>query len=160
MVIFDPDEPGVQRDWAGPRADFTIGGDLLAAAAVAPEDIHARIRGVLEDAEHPIVAQTAPDEPAIPRAAVCALREPKLLVAEVVNDRVGAASLSEDLEDEPDGPLDLLVRIEYDAPLVGVAQADRQREAEFALLGLVELAALEARADHMELGVSDGGLEP
>ena len=41
-------------------------------------------------------------ESAVPRAAVGALRKPQLLPAEVVHDRVGAAGLMEDVEDEPD----------------------------------------------------------
>ena len=89
------------------------------------------------------MVQPAPDESAVPRPAVGPLRKPQLLPAEVVHDRVGAAHLAKDLEDQPDSALDLLVRIEHDAPLVAVAQADRQREAELTLLGLVELAALE-----------------
>ena len=101
------------------------------------------------------MAQPPPYESAVPRAAVGALRKPQLLPAEVVHDRVGAAGLMEDVEDQPDGALHLLVRIEHDAPLVGVAQANRQREAELTFLGLVELAALEARANDVQLGLGD-----
>ena len=158
MVILDPHEPGVQRDAARAHADVAFGGNLL-RALVTPEDIRPGIRGVLENVEHAVVVQPTPDESAVPRPAVGALREPQLLSAEVVHDRVGAARLAEDLEDQPDSALDLLVRIEHDAPLVGVAQADRQREAELTLLGLVELAALEARANDVQLGLGDGGLE-
>ena len=67
--------------------------------------------------------------------------------------------MAEDLEDQPHSALDLLVRSQHDAPLVAVAQADRQREAELTLLGLVELAALEARGNDVQLGLGDGSLE-
>ena len=74
------------------------------------------------------MVQPSPDESAVPRPAVGALRKLQLLPAEVVHDRVGAAGLTEEVEDEPHRALNLLVRIEHDAPLVGVAQTDRQRE--------------------------------
>jgi hypothetical protein len=46
------------------------------------------------------------------------------------------------------------------ARLLAIDIAHRQRETEFAPLGLVAFAALEARADKMQLGLRHGPFEP
>ena len=75
VVILHPHEPSVQRDAASADADVALRGDLL-GALVAPEDVRSGIRGVLENVEHAVVVQPAPNESAVPRPAVGSFREP------------------------------------------------------------------------------------
>jgi len=71
--------------------------------------------------------------------------------------RVGGALLLEQLEHGPHRALYLLVGIEHDAVAIP-NEADRQRKAQLALVCFVELAAVQARANNMQLGLGERAL--
>ena len=70
----------------------------------------------------------------------------------MLDDGVCSAFFFEQLEYGPDGSLHVLVWIEHDAAAI-VDEANRQREAQLAPVRLVELAAVQARADDVQFGL-------
>ena len=76
---------------------------------------------------------------------------------EALHHGVGGALLFEQLEDAANRTLHLLVGVEHD--LVAIPdEADRQRKAQLALVRFVELAAVQARANDMQLGLGERAL--
>ena len=76
------------------------------------------------------------------------------------NGPIGTACLPKEGEDQSHGTLHFGIRIQQDAAgFLAIDIADRQRKAQFAALGLVAFASLEARADKMEFGLGNGPFE-
>src|SRR5215471_13544886 len=73
---------------------------------------------------------------------------------EALNHSVGGVLLLKQFEDRSNSALDLLVWVEND--LVAVEyQANRERKTQLPLLRLIEFAAVEARANDMQFGLSE-----
>jgi hypothetical protein len=101
--------------------------------------------------------QPAPEEFSVPRATIGTTREAQPEFLEAPHGAVGGTLAFEQFEDHADRALDLPIGIEHD--LVALEyEADRQREAQFAPGGFVEFAAMEARADDVQLRLGEGAL--
>src|SRR5258708_14359156 len=73
---------------------------------------------------------------------------------EALNHAIGAALLLKQLEDGSNGTLYFLVRIKNDILAVEY-QTNWQREAQLTFLRFVEFAAVEARANNVQFGLSE-----
>src|SRR5437016_2159958 len=125
------------------------------------EDVGPCKGGIAQHAQDSSMSELAPDDLSIPNAAVSAPRKTQIVLQEVPNDPIGTAGLPEDREDQSHGALDFGIRIEQNAAgFIPIDIAHRQRETELSALGLVAFAALEARADKMQLGLRHGAFEP
>src|SRR6516165_1646852 len=145
-------EIGCAREQYAPP--ILAGGANLLTRLVAPEHIGAGVRWIGKDAEHPRMGQRTPDELAIPGAAILAARKAKTALLEALNHAIGAALLLKQLEDCSNGALYFLVRIKNDVLAVEY-QTNWQREAQLTLLRFVEFAAVEARANNVQFGLSE-----
>src|SRR5215475_2407197 len=95
------------------------------------------------------MGETAPNELAIPGAAVSPAWKAKAELVEALNHAVGAILLLKQLEYCPNSALHFLVWIENN--LVGVVHKPNwYREAQLTLLRLVEFCSVEARANNVE----------
>ncbi len=88
-----------------------------------------------------------------------ATRETQTEFIEALDDAKSRALPREQIEDRSHCALDFLVWIEHDFVALE-DKSDRQREAQFALGRLVELTAMEARADDMQLRLRERALHP
>jgi hypothetical protein len=80
---------------------------------------------------------------------------------EVAHDLAGGAGAAEGLEEEPHGALDLRVRVQRQALRGRVPdKPEGGVHPQLAPPRLVELAAEEARAQHVELGLAHRALQP
>src|SRR5215813_956110 len=93
------------------------------------------------------MGETAPNEPAIPGAAVSPAWKAKAELVEALNHAVGAILLLKQLEYCPNSALHFLVWIENNLVAV-VHKPNWYREAQLTLLRLVEFCSVEARARH------------
>ena len=158
MVIGDRNAPGILRHQARARADFA-GRSHPFGRLVSPEHINAGVGGIGEDAEHSRMGQPAPNKLAVPCTAIGATRETQTEFIEALDDAKSRALPREQIEDRSHYALDFLVWIEHNFVALE-DKSDRQREAQFALGRLVELTAMEARADDMQLRLRERALHP
>src|SRR6202040_6330 len=156
MVIADQHAPGLLRHWARPGSDLA-GRSHLFGRLVAAEDVGAGVAGIGQKADHARMRQPTPDELSVPRAAVRTAWKVQPKIMEAPHHRVGGAFLFEKLEDGADRALDLLVRVE-DNLVVVEDEPDRQWESQFTPGGFVQFAAVEARADDMQLRLGESAL--
>src|SRR6266849_4504116 len=124
---------------------------------MSPEHVGAGIRGIRQDTEHPRMGQSPPEQFAIPGAAVRPTRKTKTQPLEALDYGVRTALSFEQFEHRSNGALYFLVRIERNLVVVK-NQTNRQREVQFTLVRLVELAAVEARADDVKLCLGERAL--
>ncbi|MCY1282253.1 hypothetical protein D9M68_655740 [compost metagenome] len=129
------------------------------AVLVPSKDINARIRRILDQADHALMSQAPPDEPARPSAAVGALGKAQATFGEALDDRVCAAGLVKQAKRQLHGAAHLVIGIQDDVALVVIAQPNRERKAQLTLLRLVELAALEAPAQKVQFGLCHRAFE-
>ena len=122
----------------------------------APEHERPGVAGIMEQGEDRAVQQRPPGEFVMMRPAVRAVREAEALGMEGADRGARRPRPLEGGEDQPDGPLHLLVGIEDDLPIFAVAQADGQGEAEGAVARFVEDAPAQAGAQHMEFRLRHG----
>ena len=107
MVVLDFDEPRVARHPLHTLTNLTVLQDLLDATKAA-EYVDACVGWILDDAEHAAVGQMAPDELAVPDAAVGPLGKLQSLLGEALNDTVGAARLAKELKHQTQHSLHFL----------------------------------------------------
>src|SRR6266404_801507 len=124
---------------------------------MSPEHVGAGIRWIRQDTEHPRMGQSTPEQFAIPGAAVRPTRKTKTQPLEALDYGVRTALSFEQFEHRSNGALYFLVRIERNLVVVK-NQTHRQREVQFTLVRLVELAAVEARADDVKLCLGERAL--
>ena len=98
VMIADHHPPGVLRHQARPRADLAGGLDLF-RRLVAAEHIDAGVGWIGQDAEHPRMGQPAPNQLAVPCAAIRPAREAQPKFLEASYDAVGRALAGEQIED-------------------------------------------------------------
>src|SRR3954471_4494158 len=101
--------------------------------------------------------QTPPNKLAVPGASIGAPREVQPAFLKATDHAVGGPLLLKQLEHRPDSSLHLLIGIEDD-PVVLEHQANRQGKAQLAPGGFVELTTVEARANDVQLCLSEGSL--
>ncbi|MNS63244.1 hypothetical protein D3C72_963330 [compost metagenome] len=94
-----------------------------------------------------------PDESTCPGTAIGALGKAQPIFGKALDDCVCAAGLLKQTKYQLHGAANLVIGIEDDATLIVIAQANRKRKAQLALLRLVELAALEAAAQEVQFGL-------
>src|SRR5258706_1322245 len=124
---------------------------------MSPEHVGAGIRWIRQDTEHPRMGQSTPEQFAIPGAAVRSTWKAKTQPLEALDYGVRTALSFEQFEHRSNGALYFLVRIERNLVVVK-NQTHRQREVQFTLVRLVELAAVEARADDVKLCLGERAL--
>src|SRR5258708_9700341 len=124
---------------------------------MSPEHVGAGIRWIRQGTEHPRMGQSTPEQFAIPGAAVRPTRKTKTQPLEALDYGVRTALSFEQFEHRSNGALYFLVRIERNLVVVK-NQTNRQREVQFTLVRLVELAAVEARADDVKLCLGERDL--
>ena len=156
MMTRNDDAPLILRHEARLSADLAGRANPL-AGLVSPEHVSAGIRWIGQDAEHPRMSQTAPEQFAIPSPAVGPARKAKTKLLEAPDHRIGAALSLEQFEHRPNGALHFLIGVERDL-IVVENKADRQSEAQLTFVRLVELAAVEARADDVQLCLGERAL--
>src|ERR1039458_9807173 len=139
--------------------NFAIGVDLTTILTAA-EDVHPRIGWVLEHTQYAAVAQPSPYNLAIPRPAVRSLGKSQSPFREAMYDRIGAARFAKEAKYHFYRAPHFCIGVRNDAALLVVAITDRKREAQLAFFRFVELTALEARVQKMQLGLSHGPLQP
>jgi hypothetical protein len=93
----------------------------------------------------------------IPCPTICAARKAKAKLLEALYNGEGTAFAREQLEHCPNRALHLPVWIEHDLVFVE-NKPDRQCEPQIASRRLVELATVEAPANDVQLGLSEGAL--
>src|SRR6266436_4873892 len=155
MVIRNDDAPLVLRHPARLGADLAGRPNLL-ASLMSPEHVGAGIRWIRQDTEHPRMGQSTPEQFAIPGAAVRPTRKAKTQPLEALDYGVRTALSFEQFEDHSNGALHFLVRIERNLVVVK-NQTNRQREVQFTLVRLVELAASQALYSHGSASRPSGG---
>src|SRR6266852_9882463 len=75
-------------------------------------------------------------------------------------DRIGAARFAKEAKHHFHRAPHFFIGVQNDAALLAVAITDRERETQLAFFRFVELTALEARVQKMQLGLSHGPLQP
>ena len=119
-------------------------GQALKTRLGAAIDIDARVLGVVQDVQDTGMAQRSPNQLTMASTAPETGGALEVTVGEVLDDGQGGSRLLEQVEDQPDGLLDLFVGVEDDPALGIVDQPRGQPEPQLALGGLLELAAQEA----------------
>src|SRR6202140_1378137 len=153
MVIGNDNAPLVLRHPARLGADLAGRSNLL-ASLVSPEHVGAGIRWIRQDTEHPRMGQSTPEQFAIPGAAVRPTRKAKTQFLEALDHAVRAALSFEQFKDRSNGALHFLVRVKCNLVVVK-DQTNRQREVHLTLVRFVEFATVEARADDVQLCLSE-----
>src|SRR5258708_16622572 len=156
MVIRNDDAPLVLRHPARLGADLASRSNLL-ASLVSPEHVGAGIRWIRQDTEHPRMGQPTPEQLAIPGTTVRPTRKAKTQPLEALDYGVRATLSFKQFEDGSNGALHLLIRIECNLVVVK-NQTNRQRAVQFTLVRFVELTAVEARADDVQLCLGERAL--
>jgi len=154
MVVLDADVPLLAR-----RAALVLGDHAVVHApfgALAPVRIRAREHRVGEDVVDRLVGRRRP-----PHLAVAGrpARELAVLLQQPQHHLPGALKLIEVREHGRDRVRDRLVRGDPDLPGLVVLQAGWQREAQLALARLVQAAAAQPRAEHVQLGLAHRALQ-
>jgi len=147
VSILQNDGPIITLDLA--RAAFDAGsftGQGLSTGLGSAIDIGASVGRGVEDGQYPTVAQGSPDQFTVAGPPPPTGGEKELMVAKVLDDRQGRTRFLEQIEDEPQGLLNLFVGIKDD-PTSGVVDQPRRRtETELAFVSLLQFAAQEAAA--------------
>src|SRR6202795_4487237 len=149
MMVRNDDAPLILWHQAGLSADFAGRPNLL-ASSISSKHVSAGVRWVRQDAEHPRMGQAAPEQFAVPGASVRPTRKAQAELLEALDHGIGRALSFEQFKYHSNGTLHFLVGIEN--------KADRQSEMQLTFAGLVELAAVEARADDVQLCLSESTL--
>src|SRR5262249_4895439 len=97
VVISNDNTPLLLWHPARPRADLAGGADLF-ASLVATKYVGAGVRWIGEHAEKPRMGQPAPDQLAVPDAAVRPTRKQKSALMEALNNAVSGALLLKQFE--------------------------------------------------------------
>src|ERR1700726_4741044 len=94
-------------------ANLPVWSNLLARFAPS-ENISAGVARIRQDAEHPRMGQSTPDQFAIPGAAVRTARKAKAELLKALNNAIGATLFLKQFEDYSNSALHFPVRIEDD----------------------------------------------
>ncbi len=124
----------------------------LAALTAPPIGERACVARVVQDLEHPVVAEGEPSEGALVRPGLHRGGEGEPLGGEGLQGGPGRAGAGEGGEQAGDGVAHALVRVEDHAPGGVIDQADGQRHDEFAAAGLGELPAAQPCLEQVQLG--------
>src|SRR5262249_19101181 len=126
----------------------------LAAGLGAAIDVGARVRGIVQDGQDPIMGERFPDQVAMSSPTPKPSGTTEVVLGEVLDDGQGRGRLLEEIEDQAHGVPDLLVRVEDD-PALGVVDQSRGRsEPELALASLLQLATQESATEPVQLGLT------
>jgi len=79
----------------------------------------------MEQPQHIVMLYLAPDHLTLMRPTAHPPRKRHLILPEGPHRRVGRAGTSEGAKEEVDRVLHLPIRVEYDAVIIGIAEADR-----------------------------------
>src|ERR1700716_1864487 len=156
MMVRNDDAPLILWHEAGLSADLAGRPNLL-ASLISPKHVSAGVRWVRQDAEHPRMGQAAPEQFAVPGASVRPTRKAQAELLEALTHGIGRALSFEQFKYHSNSTLHFLVGIKRNLVIVE-NKADRQSEMQLTFAGLVELAAVEARADDVQLCLSESTL--
>lgn len=159
-MLLDQDQPRANGLPLEFRLDLAIGGNRL-GSAIAAEDVGPSIGRVAQNSQHAAMDELAPEELAVPNATISTPRKGQAVLLKVPHHAIGAARLPEEGEYQADRILNFDIRIQqHAARIISIDITYRQRKTQFAALGLVAFAALEARADKVQFGLRHGAFEP
>src|SRR5690242_1646538 len=130
--VFGPDPP------CPPFDPGLLTGQALAAGLGAAIDVGARVGGIVQDGQDPIMAEGFPDQVALSSTTPKPGGTTEVVLGEVRDDGQGRGRLLEEVEDQAQGVPDLFVGVEDDPALRIVDQPRGRSEPELALGGLLE----------------------
>lgn len=139
------------------RADLAVRQTPVLRAA---EHEGTRVARVVDDLPGATVQKLRPHELALVRPALQATREEQLLRMELLDHRQTGAGSFETLEEQAHGRLHLGVRVEDDAIVDVVHEADGHSLLELAAASSAQDAAAKTRLEHMELRFTHRALQP
>ncbi len=125
----------------------------------AAEDKGAGIARIVDDLSSATVQQVGPHQLALMRAAAQTAREDQLLRMELLDHGKARAGAPEGLEEQPYRALHLGVRIEDDAILPVMHEADRDYLLELTAPSAAQDATAKTRLEHMQLRFAHRALE-
>ena len=127
--------------------------------SAAPERVGPRIARIVQHLQDARVLQRLPVQFALARPAVEAAGEEQPRAAEVPHRGGRRAGAGEGVEQHPQGPLHLGIRIERDPVQRIVDQSHRQRHLQGPAPRLIQQAAAQPGVEHVQLGFAHGALE-
>ena len=118
MVPGDEERPVLGPDPACSALDpRLLTGQDQATGLGAAIDVGARVLGVVQDVQDTAMAQRSPDQLTVAATSPEPGGALEVMVGEVLDDGQGGSRLLEQVEDQPDGLLDLFVGVEDDPAL-------------------------------------------
>ena len=155
VVVLDAHVPLLARRAALALADHAVLDAPL--GALAPVGVRARVDGVGEDLVDRLVGRRRPAHPPV---AGRPARQLAVLLEQPQHHLPGARELVEVREHGRDRVGDRLVRGDPDPPGLVVLKAGGQRQPQLALARLVQAAAAQPGAQHVQLGLAHRALQP
>src|ERR1700682_2100028 len=119
------------------------------AMSTAAKKERARIPRVMEDPQRAPMLQGAPERLGVAEGVPRPAWKWELLIAEGFYGRGGGSSAPKRLEEGAEGLLDLLIRIQADAPCRVRDEAHGQRDLELAAASLIHDAPAQPRPQHV-----------
>jgi hypothetical protein len=119
-----------------------------------------RIARVVQDLEDAAEQKRPPHQLAFAWSGLDVTREEQILRLESAHCCRGCSSATEGLEQQPNGVLDLLIRIEDHSIQRIIRKADRQRHLQLTTPGFVQNAALQPRPQDVQLSFAHRALQP
>lgn len=113
----------------------------------------------MKDLEDAVVSQAREEDLVGSAALAHAAGEEDSLAREVPHYLACRRGATKCLEDQPDGGLDVLVRIEHETPACVVDESQRRIHPELPSPRLVELPTEEPGTQHMQLGLAHRALQ-
>src|SRR5215831_3635673 len=151
------DTPLVLRHTTHLCVYLSIGRNMLAGLESA-EHIGSGVCGIGQHANHARMGEPSPNQFAVPGATPLATRKMKTEFVETFDNGISRSFALEQLEDGANRALHFLIGIEHDLVAI-IHVTNRQRELELTFARLVELAAMEARANDVQLGLRKRALQ-
>jgi hypothetical protein len=126
---------------------------------VTSVDIGPRVQRAVQDVQHTLMGETAPNQFICPLASPPARRETQLLLGKGADHGKCRVVLLKERKDQANGFLHGLIWVKHNPANRIVDQANRQTKAQLPLLRFAQLPALQAAFQPMEFGLRHASLE-
>ena len=147
-------------DLTGPALDArSFTGQEACAGLGSSVDVDPSIGGIVEDRQDAAIGQRLPGQFAVMEAAPTPRGKEQVVCRKMLDHDQGRTRLIKQVKDEPDGLLNLLIRIEHELTGGVIAEARGRTEMELAFLSFFQLAAQEATAQPVEFRLAHSALE-
>ena len=147
VVFLDHHPPSILGHRTQTGDNFAGGTDLL-GGLVSTEYVHTGIGGIRQHSQDSGMGQPPPNKLSIPYPTVGASWEAQTSFLKAAHRAVSCTFFRKQFEDRANSALNFLVWIDYNFVVV-VDEPNWQWKPELASVRLIELAAMEARADNM-----------